>query len=98
MLANRAPAGAAPRRVLVVDDDTELCQLLSQYLTPEGYQVETLHNGITGVERALSGDHAIVVLDVMLPDLKGFEGLPRLRLHSRSPVLMRRPRGASRDS
>ena len=48
----------ATRHLLVVDDDTELCQLLSEYLLPEGYDVESVHSGMEGVERALSGDHA----------------------------------------
>src|ERR1044071_7422994 len=67
------------RHLLVVDDDAELCQLLSEYLMPEGYDVEAVHNGTEGVERALSGDHALVVLDVMLPDVRGFEVLRQLR-------------------
>jgi two-component system response regulator CpxR len=83
--------------VLVVDDDTELCQLLSQYLAPEGYIVEAVHTGMKGVERALSGDHAIVVLDVMLPDVKGFEVLRRVRAQSRAPVLMLTARGDEHD-
>src|SRR5690348_56628 len=83
--------------VLVVDDDAELCQLLAQYLEPEGYQVEAVHTGLTGVERALSGEHAIVVLDVMLPDVKGFEVLRRVRARSRAPVLMLTARGDEQD-
>ena len=75
-------------RVLVVDDDAELCQLLSQYLSDEGYDVEAVHDGVMGVGRALSGDHAMVVLDVMLPGIKGFEVLRRVRAHSNVPVLM----------
>jgi two-component system response regulator CpxR len=83
--------------VLVVDDDTELCQLLSEYLAAEGYLVETVHTGQRGVERALDGDHAIVVLDVMLPDLKGFEVLRRVRAQSRRPILMLTARGDEQD-
>jgi two-component system response regulator CpxR len=84
-------------RVLVVDDDTELCQLLSEYLATEGYVVEAVHTGERGVERALEGDHAIVVLDVMLPDLKGFEVLRRVRAQSRRPILMLTARGDEQD-
>src|SRR4051812_32080158 len=90
-------AGAALRRVLVVDDDTELCHLLAQYLSPEGYLVEAVHTGADGVARALSGEHAIVVLDVMLPDLRGFEVLRRVRALSRAPVLMLTARGDEQD-
>jgi two-component system response regulator CpxR len=88
---------AAERTVLVVDDDTELCQLLSEYLSTEGYVVEAVHTGRQGVERALSDEHAIVVLDVMLPDLKGFEVLRRVRAHSRLPILMLTARGDEQD-
>ena len=87
----------ATRHLLVVDDDTELCQLLSEYLVPEGYDVESVHSGMEGVERALSGDHALVVLDVMLPDVRGFEVLRRLRARSRMPVLMLTARGNEQD-
>jgi DNA-binding response OmpR family regulator len=89
--------GLCERRVLVVDDDVELCQLLSQYLVREGLTVESANSGAVGVERALSGEHAIVVLDVMLPDIKGFEVLRRLRVHSRMPVLMLTARGDEQD-
>jgi two-component system response regulator CpxR len=85
------------RHLLVVDDDAELCQLLSEYLMPEGYDVEAVHSGIEGVERALSGDHALVVLDVMLPDVRGFEVLRQLRARSRMPVLMLTARGNEQD-
>jgi len=87
----------ATRHLLVVDDDTELCQLLSEYLVPEGYDVESVHSGMEGVERALSGDHALVVLDVMLPDVRGFEVLRLLRARSRMPVLMLTARGNEQD-
>jgi len=83
--------------VLVIDDDTELCQLLAEYLAQEGYLVEVVHSGLEGVERALSGEHAIVVLDVMLPDVKGFEVLRRVRARSRAPILMLTARGDEQD-
>src|SRR5262245_36706900 len=88
---------SATRHLLVVDDDTELCELLSEYLLPEGYDVEAVHSGMEGVERALSGDHALVVLDVMLPDVRGFEVLGQLRARSRMPVLMLTARGNEQD-
>jgi two-component system response regulator CpxR len=89
---------AAPElRVLVVDDDTELCHLLSEYLSMEGYAVDCVHTGRQGVERALEGDYAIVVLDVMLPDLRGFEVLRRVRAESQRPILMLTARGDEQD-
>jgi two-component system response regulator CpxR len=83
--------------VLVIDDDVELCQLLSEYLVADGYLVEYRHSGRQGVDRALAGLPAIIVLDVMLPDIKGFEVLRRIRAVSRTPVLMLTARGDEQD-
>lgn len=69
-------------RVLVVDDDTELCELLAEFLEPEGFQVEAVHDGPSGVERALTQEYSLIVLDVMLPRLGGFEALRRIRAGS----------------
>ncbi len=88
---------SATRHLLVVDDDAELCQLLSEYLAPEGYDVEAVHSGLEGVARALTGEHALVVLDVMLPDVRGFEVLRQVRAQSRMPVLMLTARGNEQD-
>jgi two-component system, OmpR family, response regulator CpxR len=85
------------QRVLVVDDDLELCQLISQYLVRRGFTVETAQSGGEGVERALSGEHAIVVLDVMLPGITGLEVLRRVRAESRLPVLMLTAQGNEQD-
>ncbi|MDA8239700.1 MAG: hypothetical protein M0Z67_04915 [Nitrospiraceae bacterium] len=57
-------------RMLVIDDDRELCELLSDYLKPEGFDVEAVFDGAQGVVRALSGEHKLVVLDVMLPGIE----------------------------
>ncbi len=84
-------------RVLIVDDDTELCELVGEYLTPEGYQVEAVQDGVRGLERALSSEHAIVVLDIMLPGMSGLEVLRRLRERSRMPVLILTARGDDVD-
>lgn len=83
--------------VLMIDDDVELCELISQYLVRQGFQVEAASTGGKGVERALSGAHAIIVLDVMLPDIKGFEVLRRIRAKSQMPVLMLTARGNEQD-
>jgi len=84
-------------RILVIDDDAELCALVSEYLRPEGFQVEAVHEGKTGLARALSGDHLLVVLDVMLPALNGFDVLRRIRDSSRIPVLLLTARGEDVD-
>ena len=84
-------------RILLIDDDRELCELLSDYLRPEGVQLETVFNPEPGIERALSGEHDFVVLDVMLPGVSGFEVLRRIRTKSRIPVLMLTARGDDVD-
>src|SRR5476651_627034 len=94
---NNVRVGTSELNVLVIDDDTELCQLLSEYLSTEGYVVEAVHTGRRGVERALAEEHAIVVLDVMLPDFKGFEVLRLVRARSRMPILMLTARGDEQD-
>lgn len=84
-------------RILVIDDDVELCSLVSEYLRPEGFQVEAVHEGKAGLNRALSGEHLLVVLDVMLPGMNGFDVLRRLRDGSRIPVLLLTARGEDVD-
>ncbi len=84
-------------RVLVVDDDVELCELVAEYLEPEGFSVDTADDGLEGVERAAANNYAIIVLDVMLPGINGFEVLRRVRAKSRTPVLMLTARGADVD-
>src|SRR6185437_6022580 len=83
--------------VLVIDDDVGLCELVGEYLQPEGYTVEAIHNGEKGIDRALSNEHDLVVLDVMLPGTNGFDVLRRIRARSRIPVLMLTARGDDVD-
>jgi DNA-binding response OmpR family regulator len=84
-------------RILVIDDDVELCSLVSEYLAPEGFQVESAADGNRGLEQALHGEFVLVVLDVMLPGLNGFEVLRRLRDKSKIPVLLLTARGEDVD-
>ncbi len=84
-------------RILVIDDDVGLCELVTEYLAPENYEVEAVHDGEAGVRRALSGEHALVVLDFMLPGINGFEVLRRIRAASRLPVVMLTARGDELD-
>ena len=84
-------------RILVIDDDVELCGLVTEYLEPEGFQIEAVHDGEHGLERALTGDHLLVVLDVMLPRMNGFDVLRRMRSTSRMPVLLLTARGEDVD-
>ena len=84
-------------RLLLIDDDTELCSLLAEFLKGEGFGVECVHEGQRGLDRALHGGFQLVILDVMLPGLDGFEILRRLRKESRVPVLMLTARGEDVD-
>jgi len=84
-------------RILVIDDDAELCKLVARFLSAEGFSVETVRTSTQGVERARSGEHELIVLDVMLPGMNGFEILRRLRSESRTPVLMLTARGDDLD-
>jgi len=83
--------------ILVIDDDVELCKLVSRFLGSEGFKVQAVQTSNHGVERALSGDYDLVVLDVMLPGMDGFEVLRRIRAESRTPVLMLTARGDDLD-
>jgi len=84
-------------RVLLVDDDTELTGMLADYLAVEGFVVEAVHDGATGVDAAVRGSHDVVVLDVMLPRLSGIEALRQIRQQSRVPVLMLTAKGDDVD-
>jgi two-component system response regulator CpxR len=85
------------QQLLVIDDDVGLCELVAEYLEPEGYRVEAVHDGEAGTARALSGEHALCVLDVMLPGINGFEVLRRIRASSSLPVVMLTARGEDID-
>ena len=85
-------------RVLIVDDDRELCELVAELLGEEGFDVEVADGSVRGLERALSGEHSLVVLDVMMPGMNGFEVLRRLRAEgSAVHVLMLTARGEDID-
>jgi len=84
-------------KILIIDDDVELCELVGEYLTREGFEVEAVHNGDKGLECALSSQPALVVLDIMLPGMTGLEVLRRLRSESMMPVLILTARGDDVD-
>jgi len=83
--------------ILVIDDDVEFCKLVSRFLTQEGFVIESVNAGSPGAEQALSGNHALVVLDVMMPGVNGFEVLRRIRAQSHIPVLMLTAKGDALD-
>jgi DNA-binding response OmpR family regulator len=84
-------------RLLVIDDDQKFCRLIGDYLTPHGYDVTAVHNGADGAARATSETWSAVILDVMLPELDGFQVLKRIRAHSKVPVLMLTAMGDEAD-
>lgn len=84
-------------RILIVDDDVELCGLVREYLSAEDFQVDAAHSGPAGQERALSGDYALVILDIMLPGKSGLDVLRDVRQRSRVPVLILTARGEDVD-
>lgn len=87
--------------VLLVDDDVELTDMLTEYLAADGFVVDAVHDGLSGVTAALSGRYAIVVLDVMMPRMGGVEVLGCIRgggaIGSSLPVLMLTARGDDTD-
>lgn len=80
-------------KILIIDDDEELCELVSEYLSVEGFDVESVNDGETGLARALSNDYSMAILDVMLPKMNGFDVLRNLRQESKLPVIMLTARG-----
>lgn len=87
-------------RVLMIDDDIELCEMMTEYLAPEGFEVTAVHDGAAGVEAARTGEYALVLLDVMLPQLNGFEVLRRIRAGDSGaevPIVMLTARGNAVD-
>jgi DNA-binding response OmpR family regulator len=84
-------------RILLIDDDDELCALVADYLGPMGFYVQAVHDGLVGVELALSEMWHAIILDVMLPGANGFEVLRRIRAKSRVPVIMLTGKGEEMD-
>jgi two-component system response regulator CpxR len=84
-------------RVLMIDDDVELCGLVIRFLAEEGFRVERTNQAADGVRRALAESYDLILLDVMMPDMSGFEVLRRIRAQCRTPVLMLTARGDTQD-
>ena len=84
-------------RILIVDDDSELIDLLRDYLAEEGFETAGAADGEAGAKAAVEGAPDLVVLDVMLPRLNGFDALRRIRETSAVPVVMLTARGQEVD-
>ncbi len=84
-------------QVLLIDDDIELCQMMEEYLEAEDFALEFAHDGETGARMAVSGKHDLVVLDVMMPGMNGFDTLRLIRNTSQIPVIMLTAKGDDID-
>ena len=84
-------------RVLLVDDDVDLSEMVKEYLDKEGFEVKAVHDGEQGLFEALNGNYQIAILDVMMPRLSGIETLRRIRMHSCIPVIMLTAKGDDTD-
>jgi two-component system, OmpR family, response regulator CpxR len=85
-------------RILVIDDDRELAELLQEYLVPEGFSIDTAFDHSSGLAKALKSEDDLIVLDVMLPGGSGFELLKKLRgAGTKVPVILLTARGEAID-
>jgi two-component system response regulator CpxR len=80
--------GRAVKRILVIEDDADLGVLMRDYFAQHQFEVEMVHDGRAGLARALEGEHDLIILDVMLPVVNGFEVLRQLRKKRATPVIM----------
>ena len=83
--------------ILIIDDDKKLSRLLRDYLQPHGFRVDLAHTGSEGLQQAMKGSYAAIILDVMLPGMSGHEVLRELRKHLSTPVLMFTGLGSEAD-
>jgi two-component system OmpR family response regulator len=84
-------------RILLIDDDTELGEMLAEYLDGEGFEITVVHNGHDGISHALSGEYAMALLDIMMPGIGGIEVLRQVRAQSRMPIIMLTAKGDDVD-
>jgi two-component system response regulator CpxR len=93
----RTDTSASAKSVLLIEDDSELCLLMTDYFAQHGFRVESVHDGRSGLARGLEGEYDLIILDVMLPVLDGFEVLRQLRKRVATPVIMLTARTAQPD-
>jgi two-component system response regulator CpxR len=91
------PGAAREARVLLVDDDRELCQMLSEYLHVEHFDVKSVHDGSDALAELHSKQFELLILDVMLPSVGGFDVLRKLGASYETPILMLTARGDDVD-
>jgi two-component system response regulator CpxR len=86
-----------PIRVLIVDDDPKLCELMRDFLSQHGMTVSVVNDGLAGVRDATTGGFDVITLDVMLPGIDGFEVLRQIRRRTTTPIIMLTARTAPDD-
>lgn len=84
-------------KILVIEDETKAAEYLRQGLVENGYGVQVAYDGTDGLHAAATGDHDLVILDLMLPGVDGFAVLSALRISSQTPVLILTARGNTDD-
>ena len=84
-------------RLLLVDDDSELTHMLTEYLEREQFTITAVNDGESAIKAVLNNHFALIVMDVMMPGMSGIEALSRIRIHSQVPVLMLTARGDDID-
>jgi two-component system response regulator CpxR len=97
MTSSPQSPSTAEARVLLVDDDRELCQMLTEYLNAEHFEVRSVHDGAEALAEVRSREFEILILDVMLPTLSGFDVLRNIDAAKAPPVLMLTARGEDID-
>lgn len=85
------------KHLLIIDDDIELCELLEEYLSTESFKVTKVHEGIDGTNIAIQSSFDLIILDVMLPGMNGFDILKSIREKSEVPVIMLTAKGEEID-
>ena len=85
------------RKILIIDDDTELCELLQEYLTAEELTSESVNDGVSGLNKIKNGNYDLAILDIMLPEMNGLDVLKEVRSFSKIPVIMLTAKGDEVD-
>ena len=85
------------KHILIVDDDTELCELLQEYFTAEELFSEAVHDGLSGLNKIKNESFDLVILDIMLPEMNGIDLLKEVRKISKIPVIMLTAKGDEID-
>ncbi len=85
------------KRVLIIEDDTNIADLMSMYLIKAGYDVAVANNGLQGLEMFSAANASIVILDIMLPGIDGWSVLRQIRERSNTPVIMITAKGETQD-